>query len=126
MADNELKQYPRGSLAIGNGDVQSAASASFTTTNNGKLVHTLRRSPAGVVLGTREASGTFELVVDEDGLEIEIFNRIANGDTVNFRFKMPQTTKVIEGILTNADISLPVDDVVGVTLAFVGRLKAGS
>ena len=126
MADQELLNFPRGQIAIGNGDLQQAASASFTTTNNGKLVHTLRRSPAGVVLGTREGSGSIEMVVDENGLELEVFDRINNGSILNFRFKIPQSTKVIEGILTNADVSLPVDDVVGVTLAFVGRLKAGS
>lgn len=126
MADQELKRYPRGQIAIGNGDLQQASLARFTFTNNGRLKHTLRKTPAGFVLGTREASGSFELQVDEDGPELQVFEAIRAGEIKNFRFKLPQITKTIEGIFTSVDVEEPLDDAVKFTVNFIGKLKEGS
>lgn len=126
MADQELKRYPRGQIAIGNGDLQQATLARFSFTNNGKLKHTLRKSPSGVVLGTRECTGSFELEIDEDGPEREVFDAIGEGTIQNFRFKMPTLTKTIEGIFTSVDVEEPLDDAVRFTVNFIGKLKAGA
>lgn len=126
MANNELRQYPRGQLAIGNGTLQQATLARFSYTNNGKLKHTLRNSPSGFVLGTRECSGSFDLEIHEDGPEREVFDAIQNGELKNFRFKMPTITKTIEGIYVSVDVEAPLDDAVKFTVNFIGKLKEGS
>ena len=126
MATNELKNYPRGQIAIGNGDLQQATLARFNYTNNGKLKHTLRKSPSGFVLGTTECTGSFDLEIDEDGPERQAFDRITDGVVTNFRFKMPLVTKTIEGIMTSVDVEEPLDDAVRFSVSFIGKLKQGS
>jgi hypothetical protein len=126
MAENETRRFPRGQIALGSGDLQQAIVARFTFTNNGKLKHSLRRSPSGYVLGTRDCSGSFELEIDEDGPEIDVFDAIKSGEFKNFRYKMPKIVKTIEGILVSVDVELPIDDAVKFTVSWVGKLKDGS
>ena len=126
MAAQELKRYPRGQIAIGNGDLQQAVLARFTFTNNAKLKHTLRKTPSGFVLGTREATGSFDLEIDEDGPEREVFEAIRGGEIKNFRYKMPTITKTIEGIFVSVDVEEPLDDAVKFTVNWIGKLKEGS
>ena len=126
MADQELKRYPRGQLAIGNGDLQQAIVSRFSFTANTKLKHTLRQSPSGYVLGTRECTGSFDLEISEDGPEIEVFDAIDEGEIKNFRYKIPTVTKTIEGVFTSVDVEEPLDDAVRFTVNWIGKLKKGA
>jgi hypothetical protein len=123
MSDSELKQHPRGQIAIGGGELQKATMGRFTVTNNAKLKHTLRFSPSGYVLGNKECSGTIEVDVDEDGLESDWYEDIENGQRKLFRFKIPTLLKQIDGVCSSADTELPLDDACKLTVSFIGKLK---
>jgi len=122
MADSELKRHPRGQIALGAGELQQATLGDFTFTNNAKLKHTLRKTPSGVVLGTRECSGTIEVNLDEDGPERDWIGLVESGESKNFRFKMPLLTRTIEGVCSSVNAKLPLDDAVTLTISFVGKL----
>jgi hypothetical protein len=124
MATDPLKLHPRGQIAIGAGELQRATLGRFNVTRNTKLKHTLRRSPSGAVQGTQECSGTIEVDVDEDGLELDWYEKLQNGERIVFRFKIPTLVKQIDGFLQSIDTELPLDDAVKLTVAFIGKLKA--
>ena len=124
MATSELKQYPRGQIAFGPGDLTQVTNVTFTTTNNAKLVHTLNKAPAGVVLGNRETNGKFDVVVDEDGLEREYFDRVRSGERITIRLKIPgNITKPAEIVLVSIDCEMPLDDAVKMTINWIGQLQ---
>lgn len=123
MSDTELKLHPRGAIAVGAGELQSATLGRFTKTNNGKLKHTLRRSPSGAVKGNTECSGTIEVDISEDGLDLDWFEKLENFERVAFRFKLPTLLKQIDGFLTSIDAELPLDDACKLTVNFIGALK---
>jgi hypothetical protein len=121
MAEGELRRYPRGQLSFGPGDLTQAETVRVTSTNNGKLKHTLKRSPSGRVLGTRELTFTFDVIVDEDGPEREYFDRVRNGSEVSMRLKIPTITRNIIGMLTSIDVEVPLDDAVKLTVSGIGK-----
>lgn len=124
MAVTELPFFPRGQLSFGAGDLTQVSDVSFNFTNNGSLRHTLKRSPAGKVLGNTELSGSFTVLVDEDGPERDYFTRVENGEDVSMRLKLPGVTKNIVGFLTSIDGTIPVDNAVELSVSFSGRFSA--
>lgn len=116
--------YPRGQVALGSGDLLDVTSVKITDTNSGKLVHTIRRSPAGVTMGVREASVSFDMVVSEEGAERHYAESIRAGTIRQLRIKLPKETITVEGMFVSRDIELPLDDAIKVSLTFIGRLTS--
>ena len=94
----ELVDYPTGQIQIGAGDLQHAASCKAGFKNNGKLVHTLRQSPSGFVMGVRDCEGSIDTVIPVDGPEYDYIQLMRTGGTVQFRFKVPASNIAIEGL----------------------------
>lgn len=125
MAESELLVYPRGQMGFGAGDLMQITDISFDYTNNGQLKHTLKRSPSGKTFGNKELSGSFTVIVDEDGLERDYFARVENGEEVDMRMKIPQLTKGIVGALSGISGSLPLDDAIEFTVNWFGKFVKG-
>lgn len=123
MADS-LATYPTGQIQIGAGDLQYAASASLSFKNNGKLVHTLRQSPSGIVFGVREADGKIETVVPSTGPEYNYAQQVNSGKKIQFRFKVPDKNVTVDGAFTALDLEVPLGDVVKMSLSFIGKVTA--
>lgn len=112
MADNQLKRYPRGQMKMA-GDLVQVTNASFKKTNNAKLMHTLRKSPSGVVLGHNEATFSFEAIVDEDGQERDWDNIQGKGLFKTFQFIRPATdAAVVIGVVADLETSMASDGAV--------------
>lgn len=121
MAAQELKQFPRGQIAIGGGDLQQTTNFEWDYSNNAKLVHTLRkRAPAGVVLGNESVTFSGQMVVDEDGPEIDLFDAVATGNFFVVRLKMPGLTKGILGVINNVKGRFTLEDGVQFDYSGVG------
>lgn len=125
MADSEVPVYPRGQVSLGAGDLVQVTDVSFDYTNNGQLKHTLKKSPSGKTFGNKELSGSFTVIVDEDGLERDYFARVESGEEVNMRLKIPQLTKAIVGALSGISGSIPLDDAVELTVNWFGKFIKG-
>jgi hypothetical protein len=122
MADNELKQYPRGQISLGKGDLQQCSNFEWDYTNNGKLLATLRANPSGVVTGTKAVSFTGETHIDEDGPERDYFDLVDTGKAQQARVKLPGgTTKTIQGVITRVKGRLTLEDGVQITFEGVGK-----
>lgn len=124
MAESEIPYFPRGQISFGAGDLVQVTSVSYSYTNNGKLKHSLKRSPSGKVLGTKEVTGSFSVDIDEDGPEREYFARVDSGEEVSMRLKLPGLTKNIVGFLTSIDGEIPLDDACTLKVNFAGKFSS--
>ena len=121
MSD-ELLNYPRGTVAMGNGDLTQIVNLKGKYSNNAKLKHTLRKSPSGFTLGHRECSGTFDLEIPETGEERDYWTMVKEGQVKQLRIKIPGTTKAINIIASDLDFELPSDDAIKESVGFIGEL----
>jgi hypothetical protein len=121
MSD-ELQQFPRGVVAMGNGDLTQVTNLKVKASNNAKLKHSLRKSPSGFVLGNKECSGSFDLDVPETGEERDWWGMVKDGTVKQLRIKIPGTTKAINIVASDLDLELPTDDAIHETVSFIGEI----
>lgn len=118
-SDQELKQYPRGQIAIAGGDLRQCTNFEWDYSNGGKLVFTLRENPSGIVYGNKQVNFTGETVVSEEGPERDWFDLVDTGKPVRCRVKLPgKTTKSIIGAIVGTKGKLTLED--GVQIGFNG------
>src|SRR6185436_8097716 len=111
MAQDQ-KIFPKGQIAMGNGDLVDVYNVKHEITNNAKQIHTLRRKGAGMTLGTEETTVTFEATVSEDGPERDYLKAIKRGLIRQLRIKIPGETLTINGMATKRSLELPLDDAI--------------
>jgi hypothetical protein len=121
MSD-DLLLFPRGVVAMGNGDLTQVVNLKGKYSNNAKLKHTLRKSPAGYTLGVKECSGSFDLEIPETGEERDYWSLVKAGTVKQLRIKLPGTTKAINIVVSDLDFELPSDDAIKETVGFIGEL----
>lgn len=120
----EQELFAKAFLAQGNGDLVRVTNFKVTTTNNGKQVHTLREDGAGVTLGVRESTVTFDFVVGENGFERTYIKDVQDGKIVQLRAKFPGgKVLTLNGIYTSVDLDAPLDDAVKGSITFIGKLE---
>jgi hypothetical protein len=119
---DDLAQYPRGAVAMGNGDLIQVTSVKLKITNNAKLKHTLRKSPSGFVLGHLECSGSMEIEIPETGVERDYWEMVVNGAVNQVRLKLPADTRAVNIVASSMDIELPSDDAIKQTVEFIGEV----
>jgi hypothetical protein len=121
MSD-ELLNYPRGTVATGNGDLTQVTNLKGKYSNGAKLKHSLRKSPSGYTLGVKECSGSFDLEIPESGEERDYWSLVKDGTVKRLRIKIPGTTKAINIVVSDLDFELPSDDAIKETVSFIGEL----
>lgn len=115
------KIYPRGRIALGNGDLIDVTNIKYTHTNNAKQVHTIRQKGSGIVLGNEESTISYDCVVSEDGAERDYFQLVKTGRIVQLRVKVPGETITVQGTYKTRDFELPLDDSIKLSMEFVGH-----
>lgn len=124
MAD-PLPYYPKGRIALGNGDLMDVENVKITVKNGAKLKHTLRRSPSGVVLGVKEVELSFEGTVSEAGYERDYIGAVLAGTVKQLRIKVPGETLTFTGVPTERGQELPLDDAIKFNVSWVGKVSVG-
>ncbi len=121
---DEQEFFAKAFIAQGNGDLAKVTNLSMSLTNNGKQVHTLRRSGAGVTIGPPESEISFDFVIGEDGFERDYVQDVQRGRIRQLRVKTPGG-KVFthNGIYNKVSIDGPLDDAVKGSCTFVGALE---
>lgn len=122
MAD-EQKLYPRGRIALDNGDLMDVTNIKFDHTNNAKQVHTIRKKGAGITMGVEESTVSFDIVVSEDGLERNYINMVKRGRIKQVRIKVPGETMTINGVFKDQSYDIPLDDSIKLTMNFIGHFE---
>jgi len=100
----DFQFFPKARLALDNGDLVDVNSVTVSATNNAKLIHTLRKSPAGYTDGTQEVSLSFEGVISDSGQETDYKALVQRSISKQFRFKLPGgDTFVLNSRITKVD-----------------------
>lgn len=123
MAD-DIKQFPTGSISMGSGDLIDVTNVKVAEKNNGSLVHTLKRNPAGVRRGKQECTVSFDAVCSEDGIERDYLKDIKTGRIKQIRLKIPGETLVITGMATDRSVETSLDDAIKYSIEFIGKSEA--
>lgn len=113
--------YPRGQIALLNGDLFDVTNVKIATTNNNKQAHTIRRKGAGIIQGTEETTVTYDAIISQDGPERDYFTLVKKGTIVRLRIKIPGRTDTVEGAYQAEDLELPLDDAIKQSLTFIGH-----
>lgn len=119
----EQKIYPRGQIALGNGDLIFVTNVKVSTTNNAKQVHTIRQKGSGITLGVEETTVTFDIVVSEDGEERDWLVMLKKGQIKQIRVKVPGRTMTVNGAVKQDDLELPLDDAIKQSITFIGHME---
>jgi len=122
MSD-DMNLYPRGYIAMLNGDLMDVTNVKITQKNAAKLVHTLRKEGAGIVKGNEETDVSFDAVCPQQGAERDYFDDVRKGKIRKLRVKIPGETFTVIGMYTDRDLDLPLDDAVKYSLKFIGRTE---
>ena len=122
MAGEEQLFFPKGFLAMGNGDLTTVTNAKHSLENGGKQVSTIRRPQAGVTLGPGSSSLTFDAVVPETGIERDFYRDCQRGTIRQVRLKNPAgKVLVMNGIFSQVETEFPLDGEVKVSCTFIGK-----
>jgi hypothetical protein len=119
----EQKIYPRGQIALDNGDLIDVTNVKMDHTNNAKQVHTIRQKGAGITLGVEETNITFDMVINEDGFERDYFTFVKKGRVKQLRLKVPGKTYTVNGTFKDQGLELPLDDSIKMSMAFCGHME---
>lgn len=117
------KIYPRGRIALDEGDLVDVTNVKIDHTNNAKQVHTIRKKGAGVTMGTEETTITYDAVVSEDGPERDYFTFVKKGTIKQLRIKVPAETLTVNGVYKDRSYELPIDDSIKLSLTFIGHME---
>ena len=123
MATEPQKIYPRGSIAMGNGDLIQVTNVKIDHTNNAKQVHTIRQKGAGITLGVEETTISFDAVVSEDGPERDYLKMLKKGEIKQVRIKIPGETISVNGTVSQLSKELPLDSEIKFSITFIGHTE---
>jgi hypothetical protein len=114
--------YPRGQIAMGNGDLIDVTNVKLDHSNGAKQVHTIRQKGAGITLGVEESTTSFDAVVSEDGPERDYMKMLKRGDIKQIRLKIPGETITINGTVSARSLEIPLDDAIKYSITFIGHI----
>ena len=122
MAGTSTEQFGRGYLAAGNGELVHVQNFKISVVNNGKIVHTISRSPAGTTRGNIECTVTYQSAWGTEGQDLDSLKKILTAEATQLRGKFDGVTVVCEGIFTSNDIDAPLDAENTESLTFIGSV----
>jgi hypothetical protein len=123
MANEDFELFPRGAIAMDNGDLIDVTNVKVTQKRGGKIIHTLRKQGRGKVLGNAETDVSFDAVCSETGPEKDYFALIKAGKVKKLRLKIPGETFTVIGTYDERTLELPLDDAIKYSLTFSGVTK---
>lgn len=123
MAGEEQLQYPRGQIAMGNGDLLQVTNVKIDHVNGAKQQHTLRRMGAGISMGVEETTVSFDAIVDEEGSERDYLKLLKKGTIKQLRMKVPGETITVNGVASALSRELPIDDAIKYSITFIGHTE---
>ncbi len=122
MSD-DLPNFEKGRMVMNTGDLMDVTDFDFEFKDDGKVLHTLRASPAGFVQGNIEASGSFNFLCHPDGPEFDWIKTIAKNVVKQLRFKFSGLTIAIIVKMNSLKITAKTDDAIQGTISWVGMMS---
>jgi hypothetical protein len=123
MAGESQKFYPKGYMAMGNGDLMDVTNIKIDHVNGAKQVHTIRKKGAGITLGVEETTVSFDAVVSSDGAERDYMKMVKTGEIKQIRIKVPGETITVNGAASALSRELPLDSEIKYSITFIGHTE---
>jgi hypothetical protein len=123
MAGESQKFYPKGYMAMGNGDLMDVTNIKIDHVNGAKQVHTIRKKGAGITLGVEETTVSFDAVVSSDGAERDYMKMVKTGEIKQIRIKVPGETITVNGTASALSRELPLDSEIKYSITFIGHTE---
>jgi len=120
-SNEELAQLPRGQISFGSGPLQLIVDFDAKTANGVKLKSFLRRNPGGYVVGAKVVTGSFNLMVSEDGDERDWHALVDKAEVMPLVVKSPGgVRRTLKAILTEVGDKTSVEDGYARSISFTG------
>ncbi len=116
-----FRDYPKGRLAQGSGDLIDVSDVSVNYVDGEKHVHTMRRNAAGSTTGGRAVNISFTTKLSEAGFERDWMGIYRRREVKQYRLKVPGQTFVLEGRLTQPSITSNVDGEITFVVGVVAK-----
>lgn len=114
--------FPKGQVAIGNGQWQHCTGCKFTYENGADIVDTFGGS--GFTTGPRKGSASFETAIGVNGQDIDTLKKIKNGEPVQVRFHFPAgRTVTMTGVFDKTDFDFSMDKAITESLSMKGIVE---
>lgn len=124
MATQEPLFFPKAHIALGAGDLQQVTNWRLAITNDGKKKATLRKRNAGFTLGVETSTLSFDMEIDEEGIERDYLAMIRTGTTQKVRCALPGGQQLMfVGIATSKTLEQPLDDALKVSIEMIGATE---
>lgn len=122
MASATPETFPKGQVAIGNGQWQHCTGAKFSYENGASIVDTFGGS--GFTTGPRKGSASFETAIGTNGQDHDTLKKIKNGEPVQVRFHFPAgRTVTIIGVFDTTDFDFSMDKAITESLSMQGIIE---
>lgn len=116
--------YPKSHIALGAGDLVQVTNFRLATTNDAKKKATLRKRNAGFTLGVETSTLSFDMEIDEEGVERDYLNMIRTGETQKVRIALPGgQQRVFTGVATSETLEQPLDDALKASIEMIGGVE---
>jgi hypothetical protein len=122
--DDDFLDYPKGSLAVGPGDLIDVYDINAAFTDGEKIVATLRANPAGSTGGVRSCKVSFKSSLSSAGFERDFMGYWERRKKVNLRFKLPGKVITLVGRYTEPAITSNIDNFIDFSISCIGRGRA--
>lgn len=119
---DSLIGFEKARLAMGNSDLMDVYNVDIEVKDDSKLVHSIRKSPAGYVQGTFECSGSFDTLIHPGGPEADWIKSVQTRSTNQYRFKASGVTITIDAKNNSVKAKQAVDGATEFNISFVGNV----
>lgn len=114
-----FKDYPKGRLAQGSGDLIDVSDITLGYSDGEKHVNTLRQDGAGSTSGPRNTTLSFTSKISETGFERDWMGHYHKRSVLQYRLKVPGKTFTLEGRLSNPQIVSNIDGEIVFTVTVI-------
>jgi hypothetical protein len=119
--ETDGKTYPRGQIAIQNGDLSDATSFDFSAKTGAKSRHSLREDNTGISFGNLEITISWDFDIPANGPERDYYEDAAEKKIKRVRIKLPGRTYVFRGAYSSVTFKAQSDDACTGSCEFVGK-----
>jgi hypothetical protein len=105
----DTEVFSNSAVALDSGDLMQTTNTKVDQSREVKLIHTMRRTAAGIYIGHEETTVTMDAVLPASGAERDFYQMLRTGKIKTLRVKIPGETFAVVGAVSKRMLELPSD-----------------